>query len=674
MIVVPHFDKLRIENYGLFPGRNGDNTVEIDFHSDLTVIAGINGLGKTTLVTLLLRLISGPFDLTSSGAPARYETILPVAPKRLRSEVVDFFGQRVADAARDAHAELTLTFGEEKFLIRRHMANLALLKFNSPRLTQQNIEDDTSEDLYQSAMAECFNVSSFVDVLLMLHNLIFLTDRRAGSLWDTNAQRHVLSSIVLDKSLSHQFVESSRHVQIADSQYRNTRAQLGKYQRQLNDLAVKEEATPHVRAELEATAVAIEGSQDSLESLESRFSEINERYRSKRLELEKAKLESESAYGLVERAKYSLLLHSFPKMDTAARLLLSRILSEAECLVCGADAEGKKAELEALLLDGCCPACGADQEHQTNHADPNEFEHVKMSTARRKAEKAAKELEKAHLSFEKASSERSKLLHQVLEARDELTRLKSSQEALSARLPPNSKRVNALRQMVEGFEITLNAERTTLAEASAKYMKLLQTVAKRISESSAKLSDEFTSYIDMLISENARLVIHVIKARLGQESTSMFDFPVFAAEMTAADRPGLTPRQSEDDVSESQRELIDLAFRLALLEVATIDGSATFVMETPEASLDGLAMRRVGNTLRAFSKSKNKRLVITNNLTNAGMVTSVFGGPTTSEREKKRRFRSVFNLLEEAAPNQALVDNRKEYVQLLKAAVIGEKR
>src|SRR6056297_1417486 len=98
MIVVPHFDKLRIENYGLFPGRNGDNTVEIDFHSDLTVIAGINGLGKTTLVTLLLRLISGPFDLTSSGAPARYETILPVAPKRLRSEVVDFFGQRVADA------------------------------------------------------------------------------------------------------------------------------------------------------------------------------------------------------------------------------------------------------------------------------------------------------------------------------------------------------------------------------------------------------------------------------------------------------------------------------------------------------------------------------------------------------------------------------------------------
>ena len=667
MIVIPKFETIHLSNYGLFPGISGDHQVDIDFRNGLTVLAGINGLGKTTLLNLLLRMISGPYDLTSTGAPEKYEAILPSNATKLKPNVIDFFSQRVADGAENAISTLTMKFGDKEAVISRNMSTLSL----AASLTIDGVETASSESEYQSTMADLFNVSTFVHVLLLLHNIVFFNEKKAGALWDANAQRHVLGAIVLGKVVALKFDEVTRRVQTADSQFRNTRAQANKFQKQLNELAVKEEQSPEVRAHLAATIEAIEGSSEKLDHLENSLSELSERHKEKRLELEKAKLENESALGLIERAKYTSLLHAFPKMEDAARLLLARILSEAECLVCGAEAEGKKAELEKLLLEGFCPACGADPEDQASAPDSSKFEKVKMSAARKKADVATSQLRKAAKSFEKVDIEKSNALEQVVSARTELAVLKSSQEQLNALLPSDSEKVQSLRKIVEGFNGTLAEERATLELAASDYSQILGGVTKQIVKAAKKLSVAFGQQVNKLLSESAQLLTTEGRAKIGQESASAFEFPVFVAEMTAANKPGLTARQSQDDVSESQRELIDLAFRLALIEVACADGNATFVMETPEASLDGIAMKKVGSTLKDFSETPGTRLIITNNLTNAGMVTAIFGGVSSSKKEQRRREQSVFNLLQEAAPNQALSENRDEYEGLLQEAIYG---
>ena len=144
--------------------------------------------------------------------------------------------------------------------------------------------------------------------------------------------------------------------------------------------------------------------------------------------------------------------------------------------------------------------------------------------------------------------------------------------------------------------------------------------------------------------------------------------PAYAAEMEAADRPGFIRRADSSEVSESQRELIDLAFRLALVEV--FGGSCTFVMETPEASLDGLAMERVGRALTTFADENDNRLVVTSNLSNAGIITALFGGPIP-KGQSNARMQRVLNLLEVAVPNHALLQNRERYDTLLQNAVAG---
>ena len=176
--------------------------------------------------------------------------------------------------------------------------------------------------------------------------------------------------------------------------------------------------------------------------------------------------------------------------------------------------------------------------------------------------------------------------------------------------------------------------------------------------------------IEVLLVEDARLVQVNAEPEYMQARGSRVDrveVPAYAAEMMAATRSVYLARRDPNEVSESQREIIDLAFRLALVEV--FGGSCTFVMETPEASLDGVAMERVGKALAAFALRDDNRLVLTSNLTNAGLISTLFEAtnPTSDEDERMRR---VINLLALAAPNRAFLKDPKRYEELLRNAVV----
>jgi len=74
-------------------------------------------------------------------------------------------------------------------------------------------------------------------------------------------------------------------------------------------------------------------------------------------------------------------------------------------------------------------------------------------------------------------------------------------------------------------------------------------------------------------------------------------------------------RASPNQVSESQREFIDLAFRMALIEVASPDHASTLAVDAPESSLDAVFVDKAAQVLIQFANSGNgSRLIITSNL------------------------------------------------------------
>jgi hypothetical protein len=671
MIRLPIFTELTVSNYGLFPGEPVGKSLDWTFASGLTLITGVNGLGKTTLLTILLRLLTGPFDLTSAGVPERLEAVLPAAPVALNSQALRFFAQRVADGAENASAGLKAQFGEDIVHFERRLDDLTLLS-----LSINNKEVDLpsrkgeKEVTFQKNICNLFGLGSFVDVLLVLHHIIFFLENRPGALWDENAQRQILRALFLEKEVAGQVAEYERKVQSADSRARNISARAYNIHRDLEVAKHREALSPGVRAELEAEQKLLDADMERRQELERLLAELDDARKTARLEHEKAKLDAEDAEKAVERIKYTTLSHLFPKMDDAARFVVLRILSNGECLVCGANATKRRDELEASLAAGCCPVCGAEPGQQDHVIAPHKVEEARLERARKVAGMARAEEGTARKRLDSFAEQYDTALRAIDEVRKAVEDRQLREKGLIAQLPQASTTVLDLERTLA---MTRRSQREAEAEresAAQELRSLLETGQAAVILQSDRLSSSFGSHVAILLAETACLVRIETSAKLTQ-GKSDFAVPAFRPDMSAANRSGLARRMEPTDVSESQRELIDLAFRLALIDVATSGASSSFVMETPEASLDGLAMQRVGSALRAFAQGGENRLVVTSNLTNAGMITAMFGGPTSKAAEIKRRRSRLINLLRIAAPNQAMERNGKAYAKLLEAAITG---
>jgi hypothetical protein len=671
MIQLPVFTYLRVENYGLFPGKPAGKGIEWIFDKGLCLIAGINGLGKTTLLTMLLRVFTGPYDLTGEGAPEEYDSVLPETPVPLKPRAVRFFAQRVANKAINSSVTVRATLGNEEIEITRRLSDLRLA---SIRLDGKDRDLDASrvdrEAVFQKLLCRLFNLSSFVDVLLVLHQIVFFSEYGSGALWDENAQRHVLRALVLDKDLAARVAAAERHVGSADSRARNIRASAFPLEQKLLQMRSTVANSSGIGLQLAAEQKLLDAELKERERLNGLLAELDEQRKEERREYEQAKLDREEAEGTVESFKFALLSRLFPRMEDTARLVVLKTLTGGHCLVCGAEAEQKQRDLEAQLARGECPSCGAPPERQETTSPAFKVDEARVREARKAARLAQMEEVAARKRFVDSKSQYEDVLQTLLKLNTSIQDRKLRERRLSAELPPAAEEIVHLQK---SLELTRRAQRQAESERAAA-AKTLGVLLKRgsgdIEKQSKKLAVSFKRYAKNLIAEDAELVRITGKARLTQ-GNEIFDVPAFRPKMSAADRPAKPLRNAPDDVSESQRELIELAFRLGLIEIATQKASCSLAMETPEASLDELAMHRVGLALHKFADSSDNRLVVTSNLTNAGMITWMFGGPSNDRRELDRRQSHTINLLEIAAPNHALTHDRSKYQNILKAAMRG---
>src|ERR1700690_2285375 len=96
--------------YGLFQAEPDSPDLTIELAKGPTLVIGANGLGKTTLIYIIFRLLTGPSDLSRRGGMDRMGNVEP-EPVPLDRAVVETFRRRVADGAESAKAGLTFSIG-----------------------------------------------------------------------------------------------------------------------------------------------------------------------------------------------------------------------------------------------------------------------------------------------------------------------------------------------------------------------------------------------------------------------------------------------------------------------------------------------------------------------------------------------------------------------------------
>jgi AAA domain len=667
-VKLPIFERLEVDGFNLFEGQAHDHHLAHDFSTGITLIVGTNGLGKTTLINIVLRCLIGPFNPPREGDLVVSARMVESAWRERRS----YFPNRVGDKAQNAYARLVYRIGETQFDVTRHLANMALTKLviggSEIRVGAGKSlpDDEESEQTFRDAFAGAMGVSSYLAALQIIRHLVFVDETRRALLWDTQSQSAMLRDLLVGADAAGALRRAEGRFLSADSRERNYRWQVNSAQNELTRMRAQLSASPELSERLRLLADQIRADEARQEDLEQALSDTEQSLNLNRLELERTRLQRERSRAALEATRLRSALRLFPDLDATGQYILSRFYAHGRCRACGADVTDELHAKDEALARGVCLVCDSPPEKQrptegaATVAARTELVHADVGRQQKDLELADEQQSALELRETELQSELDSVVARVGQVVSGLAAARQEVLGLGARLPPSDEQVLARENEFKSLTQSLNALVRERIEASRDYKAQLVKVRDAASERESRIVSRFSEYAAAFLAEDAVLSYAPKQEKLGQTG-ERFELPRFKLDMTSAAYEGRTPRETSDDVSESQREFLDLAYRMSLID-ACVDGPAAIVLETPEASLDGVFMVQAGAMLNKYGARPDRQMIVTSNLSNAGMIKAL---AEDSAQHRFDRSKHVVNLFDLATPTRAVEKFRDKYEEIL---------
>lgn len=668
-IALPVFKSLKVADYELFPGV-GNAGIDRPILPGVTVIAGINGLGKTTLLNVMLRLLVGPFNpqkVNPFEVGARSHEL--VGWKHARR----FFRTRVSDGGIRATVRAKISIGAHDLTVERTLKDLAITY-----LEYDGAELDPTEAEYGRVVVEATNVALRYDFDFLVRYLVFFLEHRIPLFWNERGQIEAFRILLCEAQLANDFRKKEDDIRAKDSLYRNLRW----HTNSLKNKLIKERS---VLAGSSGQAAKVAALNEELAALKVRdadlIKEINS-LASERSSLRSSilirKIELEEATRAAEGLQQGFLLSIFPQMTDTARHVFGALLSSRGCTVCGNRSARGQLRLQRLLDHGDCPACESPPEEQEQHVRQEPLPRAELDVVAATVARLSKSIAGEEARERELDTQLRQLFVEERTAKQEMAVRLSVIRQANAELPATPEELQALEVQVEDGEADLAIKLAELTRLYSEYEDLLTAITTKVTQVGEKVREKFAHYAKAFLSESCSLGQQTYSETLGESRT--FTYPCFNVFMTSAVSPDEeTERRHTDDVSESQREFIDLAFRMALIAAATSEGARSMlVIETPEASLDTYFVKQAGQMLREFAASESADgnvVIVSSNLASQNMIPALLGldesVPEDAWPDAEQVNARVINLLAEGAANAALRDRRRFYEEFLEQATKG---
>jgi hypothetical protein len=668
MIKFPIFKSLTLTDYELYPS-SCDEPFKIDFEAGPNLIVGVNGSGKTTLIGILFRSLSGPFDLPSATSETELGQIrsraVPLAKRERQS-----FGARVADGAGKARAAVSVDFGSRTISLTRRLSDLALIDLavdgNSIELPEPTGRE-ANEKTYQSAVCDLFGVGDFFDVLIILRFLIFMMEDRRALVWDPSAQRQIFRVLMLPPARAKEYAEAQQDVISADSSLRNTNQMI----KRLRDRASKAEkqADQADAAEAQRTIKIAEADaiRDKLEIASVERVEADEERKAQRLARLKALESRDSRLRELERIKIEALRHWLSPTQDTALYILGHLLAEGRCLVCNTEPSPVAEDLNQRVREGLCPVCGSKHADQEAVVSVSEVDKARIARLEEELQLATEQITEAEQQMQRSQARFEASEREYVDL--EMRRIAVDRELVEIlrKIPTERAAVGSANDEISSYEAVATEDRNRLKEAEKRFEAVVSEALQNVQKLQDDIANAFSKYLQLFLKEEASLVYQTVKAKVGQGGGgARFNFPAFRLAMTGGAIAGETVRDEPGDVSLSQAEFVDLAFRMALLSIAADDHSSSLVVDAPEASLDFLFAQRAGDQLAEFSwATPTNRVIITSYLPSKHLVTSFLERIPQPQVRKSR----IVDLIHLAADNAALRADRPKYERFLNEVI-----
>jgi predicted nucleic acid-binding Zn ribbon protein/energy-coupling factor transporter ATP-binding protein EcfA2 len=662
MINFPVLKRLDVSEYGLYPGPPENPGLHIDFSPGLTLILGANGLGKTTLVSILYRLLAGPYDISGLDGRSGELGNINLTPTVLSVSRRSTFAQRVFDHARNSIARLVYHLGDQELVVERRLNDLTLV-----RLAVGEIQLEASEDLYKTTVLNLVGIGAYGDWILLLRHLIFYFEDRRALIWDGSAQRQILRFLFLSPDTANRWTADEREILELDSRMRNLSAALYKEEQVASYHEKQTEVAPDLKQELKMFEEMQARDVQRREELDDELVELDAARQSDRLSALKLEQEREARFRELERAKLLLIRAHFPTEQDTAAYILAQLLTDSHCIVCGNKAPQEiVSQYQNRIEHSHCVICDTDLSANSRTVPGTEFADKKAETASLELEKSNDQLQQAR-DFLRLSEERyDKHLANLTELDSAIASRTDRINQLVKRLPPAEADLRRQRSELSLLRGRVAELKKGMDTKRIIFQAFIEEMNRQIVNWSKQVKDQFNAYAEGFLLESCQLVWSPQRAKLGQTG-DLISFPAFELEMTGSDFSSPTRRSGPDQVSESQREFIDLAFRIALMIVSSGGTGASLVIDAPESSLDAVFSRRAAQVLARFANSQEgNRLVITSNLTEGQLIPSLL---LLSAREASPSQSRIVDLFSIAAPTAAIKQLRAEYDKVRDALI-----
>lgn len=648
----PLFERFDVDDFGLYPGTPDNPGLHVEFLGGLTLIVGTNGLGKTTLVTMLYRMMSGGFELRRGTLEAEELGGAQLDVIRLKRQDRMMFGKRVNDLAVHARATLKLRLGASEVVIVRRLDNLGLITF-----TVDGVALDTrDEKVFQATMLGLAGLSSFGDWLIFLRQMVFYFEDRRSLVWDPSAQRQMFRILFLSPDEARDLYALEREYLKLDSDIRNNTAALNRLTQRVAQDEVLEQDSGDVRARIQAMVPVLETDIRRKQSLVDKHDQLDVERRDLRRDLLAAETEVARLEDEIEETRLRLVFSRFPDGSATAKYLVSMLMAEGHCAVCHAESPELSIALVQRSEEGRCVLCGSDDSKLQAPGEPVHIDMARLDADRAALEKHRTRIDSVQVALRDAADRHRSLGSRIIELTEDIRYRQEQLEALTAMLPADEEKQIAARDQLGALGDKIADDKRTLQSKAEKLTASTNALNALTESKSEAIKDAFSRYAQDFLYEKASLKWQPQKRRIGQ--LQRFMTASFELEMSGTDFQEAQRRTGPEAVSESQREFIDLAFRMAIIEVAGQAGVGSLVIDAPESSLDAVFVDRAAGVLSNFGKPTSaSRLIIASNLIDGKLL------PQLIRRGIPRRDLDtrIVNLLKIAVPTSALHHERKAY-------------
>lgn len=562
-----------------------------------TLILGGNGLGKTTLLQGVIYALTG-------GTP-------PDEEKRHRWSSEYFRGRLDDEAIRAATAQVDLRFGAKTVRITRSVA--------SPSIQELALDGellDEPDEAFEMVLREVGGYESRQQFAFIVTRLLYLPETRRLLAWDLDAQLRLLPVLGIADSFGERFRARRAELKELDSKQRHLHVEINKIADYLKHLPDDMPARAVLTASNDAVTVneALDKFHRAVElrlSAETQATGTADSLSVASAAVQTLRLE-------VEHLEAALVLRDLSTAETVAHLPISKLMELGLCPVCGT----RQLDLQAAARRHAdaheCVICGSDQPV----GEDAELSTLRSQlTERLRAEKAiadryrqAANLVQSRRHAEQESQHVLDALTLKLPAAPPFEPLLVGTD-LPGRLDSRRREEAALRLRIEKLAAALDREYSEFAEEAAGRLAILK--------------ERYSSYATAFLGVRCALVEVPAKDKY-------LDLSLFVPEFQGHIRP------MEQSCSEAQRFFLDIAFRMAMMEVATeaTDTKTSFVCETPESALD---LSYIDNVVTMFDRFERNghTVLLSTNVQRGGVAEGLIKNTPLAERSQR-----IVNLLD----------------------------